>query len=64
MLQEAQSFAKAPSISEYHTIIQTTLYDLIEAVNETVKPSDDQFVTEIVMDLLNAGHAKFQNAYH
>ena len=64
MLQEAQSFAKAPSISEDHTIIQTTLYDLIEAVNETIKPNDDRFVTDIVMDLLNTGHAKFQNAYH
>ena len=64
MLQEAQSFAKAPSISEDHTIIQTTLYDLIEAVNETVKPNDERFVNEIVMDLLNASHAKFQNAYH
>ena len=34
-------------------IIQTTLYDLIEAVNESVKPQDDQFVAEIIMDLLN-----------
>lgn len=64
MLQEAQSFAKAPSISKDHTIIQTNLYDLIEAVNETVKPNDDLFVTDIVMDLLITGHAKFQNAYH
>ena len=64
MLQGAQSFAKGPSISEDHTMIQTTLYDLIEAVNETVKPNDDPFVTEIVMDLLTTGHAKFQNSYH
>ena len=64
MLQEAQSVAKGSSISEDHTIIQTNLYDLIEAVNENVKPNDDQFVTEIVMDLLITGHAKFQNAYH
>jgi hypothetical protein len=62
MLQEAQGFAKTPSISENHTIIQTTLYDLIEAVNETVKPNDDRFVTEIVMDLLIVGNAEFQNA--
>ena len=64
MLQEAPSLTKAPSISENNTFIQTTLYDLIEAVNETVKPNDDRFVTEIVVDLLNVGHAKFQNAYH
>ena len=64
MLQEAQSFAKGPSISGDHTIIQTTLYDLIEAVNETVKPNNDRFVTEIVMDMLIDGHAKFENTYH
>jgi len=64
MLQETQSFAKGLSISEDHTIIQTTLYDLIEAVNETVKPDDDLFAIEIIMDMLNAGHAKFENAYH
>ena len=64
MSQEAQSYAKAPSISEDHTRIQTTLYDLIEAVNETVKPNEDRFVTEAVMDLLIAGNAEFQNAYH
>lgn len=56
MLQEAQGFAKAPSISEDHTIIQTTLYNLIEAVNETVKSEEHQLVAEIVMDLLNSGH--------
>ena len=54
MLQKAQCFNKAPSISVNHTTIQTTLYDLIEAVNETVKPQNDQIVAEIVMDLLNA----------
>lgn len=64
MLIEAQSFAKGPSISEDNTIIQTTLYDLIEAVNETVEPDDNLVVTEIVMYILNAGHAKFENAYH
>jgi hypothetical protein len=64
MLQEAQNFTKGSLMHEDHTRIQTTLYDLIEAVNETVKPNDDRFVTEIVVDLLNVGHAKFQNAYH
>ncbi len=60
MLQEAQRFVKAPPISEIDTIIQTTLYDLIEAVNETVELDDDRFVTEIVLDLLIAGHAEYQ----
>lgn len=60
MLQEAQNLTKDPLMHEDHDRIQTTLYDLIEAVNETVKPNGDRFVTEIVMDLLEAGHAKFQ----
>lgn len=64
MLQEAQNFTKGPLMHEDHTRIQTTLYDLIEAVNKTVKPNDDRFLTEIVMDLLIAGNAEFQNAYH
>ncbi len=62
MLQKAQGFANAPSYSEDHTIIQTSLYDLVEAVNTTVNLNDDQFVVEIAMDLLNVCHAKFQNA--
>ncbi len=64
MLQKAQCFSKPQSISVNHTKIQTTLYDLIEAVNETVKPNEDRFVTEAVMDLLIAGNAEFQNTYH
>jgi hypothetical protein len=62
MLQEAQRRTKAPFISEKNTMIQTTLYDLIEMVNETVKPGEDQLVAEIVMDLLYFCHAKFRNA--
>ena len=61
-IEDKQGYAKALSITEDHTIIQTTLYDLIEAVNETVKPDDDLFVTGIVMDMLNADHVKFQNS--
>jgi hypothetical protein len=64
MLQETQSLKKAPSTSEHKVIIQTTLYDLIEAVNQTVKSEETQLVAEIVMDLLNSGHAKLQNRYH
>jgi len=64
MLQESQNHNGVPSISEDPAIIQTTLYDLIEAINETVEPNDDRFVTEIVVDLLTAGHAKFENTYH
>ena len=64
MLQEAQNWAKTPANIKDPAVIKTTLYDLIEAVNETVKPNGDQFVTEIAMDMLIAGHAKFLNTCH
>jgi len=61
MYPESQSLENAPSIPEAHTTIQTTLYDLIEAVNETVITDDEPFVTEIVTDMLIVGHAEYQN---
>lgn len=64
MLQEAPSLTTALSISSNNTLFQTTLYDLIEAVNENVKPEEDQLVAQIVMDLLNSSNAKLQNTCH
>ena len=64
MLQEAQNLTKDPLMHEDHDRIQTTLYDLIEAVNEIVKPNDDRLVTAVVMDMLNSGHANFQTTYN
>jgi hypothetical protein len=56
MLLDAQNHIEEPLVHEDHNRIQTTLYDLIEAVNETVETNDDRIVTEVVMDLLIAGH--------
>ena len=39
MLQEAQHHNGVQSVSEDRPIIQTTLYDLIAAVNETLTPT-------------------------
>jgi hypothetical protein len=36
---------------------ETTLYDLIEAVNEEVQPEEDQLVPFIVKDMLNTGRS-------
>lgn len=47
--------------SENKIFVQTTLYDLIETVNETVKLEETQLANEIVMDLLDSCHARFQN---
>jgi hypothetical protein len=61
MLQEAQHHNGVQSVSEDRPIIQTTLYDLIAAVNETLNPNEDRIVTAIVMDLLNTGNARRVN---
>lgn len=37
------------------TTINTTLYDLIEAIGEEVKHSNDTLVTEIISDLYKRG---------
>ncbi len=34
-------------------VITTTLYELIEVVNEEVQPEEKRIVTEIVINLLN-----------
>ncbi len=34
-------------------VVTTTLYDLIEAINEEVQPEEKRIVPEIVIDLLN-----------
>ena len=44
-------------------VVQTTLHDLVEAVNEEVGTGEDRLVAEIVLDLLGseAGISPFQN---
>ena len=44
------------------TPIITTLYDLIAALNEEVKPWEEDGVTAAVVDLCNSGRLKFLNA--
>jgi hypothetical protein len=41
------------------TAIETTLYDLVEAINEEVGPEEDHLVSEIVLDLLDRGRIRF-----
>lgn len=41
--------------------INTTLYDLIEVINQEVEPSNDSLVTEIISDLYNKGIMKLSN---
>ena len=41
------------------TLVYTTLYDLIAALNDSVKPGDEVYVTPIAADLLHVGHARW-----
>jgi hypothetical protein len=41
------------------TVVYTTLYDLIAAVDEAIEPGEENFVTPIVARLLRAGRAQF-----
>jgi hypothetical protein len=41
------------------TVVYTTLYDLIAALNDAIAPSDEACVAPLVADLLRAGHARW-----
>ncbi len=40
------------------SIVQTTLYELIAALNEDVLPEEDWVVTDAVLELFETGRAK------
>jgi hypothetical protein len=42
-----------------HTVVYTTLYDLIAAVDAEVEPGEEACVAPLVAHLLRAGHAQF-----
>lgn len=42
-----------------HTVVSTTLYDLIAAVNDAIEPGEEDVVIPIVAHLLRAGRAHF-----
>jgi hypothetical protein len=39
--------------------MRTTLYELIEAINEQVQPEEDRLVAGIVLHMLATGQIKF-----
>jgi len=51
----AQSFCAAEPEYSGSTTIETTLYELIEAINEQVQPGEDRLVVETVLDLIDTG---------
>jgi hypothetical protein len=45
--------------STTRTVVYTTLYDLIAALNDAIAPGDEAYVAPLVADLLHAGHARW-----
>ena len=55
----AQSFCAAEAEHSGSLTIETTLYELIEAINEQVQPGEDRLVIEAVLDLIETGQITF-----
>jgi hypothetical protein len=41
------------------TVVSTTLYDLIAAVQDAIEPGEEAYVPAVVAHLLRTGHARF-----
>ena len=54
-----QSLIDDMQLDEDLDTVQTTLYDLIAAINEDVSPDEDWIVTEAVLELLETNQTKF-----
>lgn len=53
-----QTVLKPPlSRTQSTTTVTTSLYDLVEAVQNEVGPENDELIVATVMHLLRAGHA-------
>ena len=54
MQQNLKSLAKEKSLPHLkNNVVNTTLYELIEAIHEEVQPKEKPLVSEIVINLLN-----------
>jgi len=56
-LTDQVAFAKG-SVHDVGAMVNTTLYELIEAINEELEPEDDWLVTDTVLDLIETGKIK------
>ena len=55
----AQSFCAAEPEHSGSTTIETTLYEVIEAIEEQVQPGEDRLVVETVLDLIETRQITF-----
>jgi hypothetical protein len=59
MQRTAQSIQALPPENPEHEYITTTLYELIEAINEELKPGEEELLGMIVSDLSEDQRIRF-----
>ena len=62
MKKEAKKLAGGPRAGAEFNSVQTTLYELIAAINEDILPEEDWVVTDAILELFESGRAKFLTA--
>ena len=62
MQSMAQTFPISNPAQSSLTTFKTTLYELIEAIAEEIKPEEERLVTETVLHLFETGKVKFSGA--
>jgi hypothetical protein len=59
MKQMARKLIAGPQARMEYNFVQTTLYELIAAINEGILPEEDWIVTDTVFELFETGRARF-----
>ena len=54
MKTKSQTMKSLEKTNPEHTIIKTTLYDLIEAISAELKADEEDFIVPIISDLFNS----------
>ncbi|MEE9509471.1 MAG: hypothetical protein V3V81_03150 [Candidatus Bathyarchaeia archaeon] len=54
MKMKSQTMKSVEKTNPEHTIIKTTLYDLIEAISAELKADEEDLIVPIVSDLFNS----------
>jgi hypothetical protein len=63
-MQRTARYFESNSPPRKSITIKTTLFNLIEAVNDALQPGEEQLAPAIVMDLLNSYQSKPMNKWN
>ncbi len=64
MQQATQGLEVLPRENPEYWYITTTLYELIEAINEELQPGEEELVGKVVLDLAERGKITFAGNHH